>query len=209
MRIENILPPNPPGKTWTLYLEDGKSLRVGEGEMMDFAIHTGMDLDAEQIKRLSDAAVFSGLRDRAVSILAHRLCSKGELQIRLKEHGATQKQAEELVEWTECIGLLNEKDYAKTIVRHYSGKGYGIFKVKDELYRRKLPKDLWDDALKELVSPQESIGRYLSKHLKSMDRKALKKASDALVRRGFSWPEISEGMERFQLMAEDDERYDP
>lgn len=199
MRIENILPPKPSEKIWTLCLEDGKTLRVGEGEMMDFAIHTGMDLDEEQIKRLSDSGAFSALRDRAVSILSQRLCSKRELITRLLDKGATQKQAEELVEWTEGIGLLNEEEYARTIVRHYSGKGYGVFKVKDELYRRKLPKDLWEDALKEMKPPEDRIDRYLRTHLKSEDQKAMKKASDALARRGYTWSEISDGMERFRM----------
>lgn len=202
MRIESIRPPSPQGKVWTLTLEDGNCLHVGEGEMVDFVIHTGMELNEEQIKKLREAGAFSALRDRAVSILSQRICSKGELFLRLKDKEASQKLIEEVVEWTERIGLLNEVEYAKTIVRHYSGKGYGIFKVKDELYRRKIPKELWENALKELEPPEASIDRYLSSHLKGNDRKALKKVSDALLRRGFTWSEISDGIERHRMVEE-------
>lgn len=203
MRIETILPPTPPGKVWKLFLANGKTLRVSEGEMMDYAIHTGMELNEEQIKRLSEAGDFSALRDRAVSILSQRRCSKGELLDRLMDKGATNDQAKAVVEWTEHIGLLNEEEYAKSIVSHYSGKGYGIFKVKNELYRRKIPKTLWEEALKGVQSPEESIERYLCTHLKSRDPKALKKASDALARRGFTWSEISDGIERIRELVDE------
>jgi regulatory protein len=209
MMINSIVPPRPSGKVWTLCLEDGKTLRVGEAEMMEFALHTGMELNGEQMKKLSEAGAFSALRDRAVSILSQRLCSKNDLFSRLMDKGATQKQAEEVVCWAERIGLINEGEYAKTIVRHYSAKGYGIFKVKDELYRRKLPKDLWEDALKELKPPEENIERYLRTHLKSVDPKAIKKVSDALARRGFTWSEISDGLERFRIFLEEDKEVYP
>jgi len=202
MRIEKILSPKPGGNRWTLYLEDGQTLRVGEGEMVDFALHSGMELEEEQLTQLTHVSVMSALRDRAVSILSSKQCSKWELKRRLANKGAAQQQAEEVVQWAERIGLLSEEEYAKTIARHYSAKGYGIYKVKDELYRRRLPKDLWDDALHEMEPPEESIDRYLQSHLKSRDPKDVKKAASALARRGFPWSEISDGMERLRIIED-------
>jgi len=34
------------------------------------------------------------------------------------------------------------------------------------------------------------------------DRAALKKVSDALARRGYSWPDISDALRRFEIDAE-------
>ena len=35
MRIEKLLPPTPPAKTWTVALEGGKTLRVTESTVLD------------------------------------------------------------------------------------------------------------------------------------------------------------------------------
>lgn len=203
MRIDRILPPSQRRKGYTLCLEDGRLLRVGEAEMIDFALYSGMELEQEQLEGLEQAGTVSNLRDRAFSILSHRPCSKAELKERLQVKGATAQQAEDVAGWAEQIGLVNEADYAKTLVRHYSAKGYGAYRIKQEFYRRKLPRDLWEEALGELESPEENIDRYLQRHLKSRDRKAVKKASDALARRGFSWSDIADGLERLRLVEED------
>lgn len=205
MQIEQIVAPVPPAKHWTLHLEDGSHLCAYQNDMIDLALHTGMDLDDEALEILRSHAALSALRERTLSILSHRNCSKGELCRKLLDKGATQSQADALVAWAERIGLLCEEDYAASIVRHYAAKGWGLYRIRDELYRRQIPKHMWDKALAQLPEPSEDIDRYLEKHLTSHDRKAVKKAADALARRGFSWSDISDGLRRHtQLDAYDE-----
>ena len=99
--------------------------------------------------------------------------------------------------WAERIGLLNDRAYAAALVRHCQAKGWGLYKIKDELYRRRVPRDLWEEALAEMEGPEEAIDRYLEQKLADpSDRKQVKKASDALARRGFSWSDVSAGIQR-------------
>lgn len=199
MRIESLLPPAQPGGPWTILLEGNDPLRVGEGVVVDFALYQGKDLDEDALEELKQAAFAAGLREKAVSLLTGRLMSAGTLREKLLVKGGSPRQVEEIVIWAQDIGLLNDEEYAKALARHYQAKGYGMYKIKDELYRRQVPREYWEDALATLEEPDELIDRFLEGKLKDPeDRKQVKKASDALVRRGFSWSQVSSGIERFR-----------
>ena len=65
------------------------------------------------------------------------------------------------------------------------------------LYEKKIPRELWDQALEELPEPDEEIIRYLDKHLSpEPEPKELKKTIDALLRRGHNWSDIRRCLNR-------------
>ena len=102
----------------------------------------------------------------------------------------------------EELGYLNEPEYAGRIVQHYARKGFGERKIRDELYRRGVPRELWDEALAQIEEEDNvfAIDAFLEKKLKgSHDPKDVKRASDALARRGFAWPEISDALRRYGM----------
>lgn len=201
-RVEQLLPPDRPGKSWLCRLEDGSRLRVTQGEVADFALYAGRELSPRETEALRAAAGRSMLREKAMTLLTGRPHSAGELVDKLKARGGSEEEAWEVAQWAEDLGLLNDKEYAKSVARHYSAKGYGVYKIKNELFRRKVPRTDWEDALAELAPPDEAVDRFLDKHLRSDDRKEVKRVSDALARRGFSWGEISRGLSRRRLLEE-------
>ncbi len=109
------------------------------------------------------------------------------------------------VKWLTEIRALDDAEYARSVARHYSQKGYGKAKIKDELYRRFIPRELWEDALSSAVDMQEAAGKYLKAKLKSEnpDRAELRRAADGLLRRGFSWDEIKEALRRYGEEADE------
>lgn len=199
MKIERLLPPAQPGRPWTVALEGGETLRVPEGTVAQFGLYDGLTLEGEALDRLKEAAFTARLREKAVSTLSARMLSAGQLNEKLMAQGATEKQAAEIVAWAIEIGLLNDGEYAKALARHYQARGYGVYKIKDELYRRHIPRPYWEEALAELEDPEEIIDAFLAKKIQDpTDRKQLKKASDALVRRGFSWRQVADGVDRLR-----------
>lgn len=180
-------------------LEDGEVLNVPEGTVADHALYQGMELEEAALEELRSAAFAAALRGKAASLLTGRMLSAAQLREKLCAKGATPAQAEEVSRWAEEIGLLNDAAYACSLVSHYQAKGYGSYKIKDELYRRRIPREYWEDALAELGEPDEAIDRFLSARVTDPeDRKQVKKAADALARRGFSWSQVSEGIERLR-----------
>ncbi len=91
------------------------------------------------------------------------------------------------------------------VVRHYAAKGYGRKKIQNELYNRGIPKDLWDEAFSEMPDTAETVYKLLRRRLNSPepDRNEIKKATDSLYRRGFSWDEIKAALNRFESESED------
>lgn len=204
MRIESLLPPGQPGKPWTLSLEGGSSLRLPEGVVIDFALFQGKELEEDVLASLEQAAFAAGLREKAVSLLTGRLMSAGQLREKLLAKGGTEAQVQEILDWVQRIGLQSDEEYAKALVRHYQTKGYGIYKIKDELYRRQVPRDYWEEALAGLEPPDDIIRRFLEKKLTDpQDRKQVKKVSDSLIRRGFTWGQVSAGVEAFRREHKD------
>ena len=139
-------------------------------------------------------------KKRALRILGNRNFSEQEMQRRLVSKGETQENAEETVRWLVRLGYINDADYAGLIVRHYSTKGYGISRIRDELYKRGIPRDLWDEKLVELDESETSDAtlEFLRKKLgESKDKDDLRRATDALVRRGFTYDEAKSAINRY------------
>ena len=189
-------------------LEGGELLRVGEREVAAFGLYAGKELTAEERSALEQAARESGLKDRALSLLTARPLSRKELIDRLIERAdATEKEAEAVADELERLGLLNDRTYAETLVRHYSARGYGPYRLREELRRRGVPRAYWDEALDNLDDPAEAIDALLRQKLRgrTADRKELKRASDYLARKGYSWNDISAALRRYDASLEEDE----
>lgn len=198
MRIDKLLPPAQPGKPWTVALEGGDTLRVSEGVVVSFALYGGMELEAEALTALRQAAAEAALKERAGRLLTTRMLSAGQLAEKLTAKGATQEQAARVVAWAQEVGLLDDEEYAKALARHYRAKGYGRYKIKDEFYRRRVPRQYWEQALAGLEPPDDWLADFLARKIQDPEDPAqIKKASDALVRRGFSWQEVSQAVSRF------------
>ena len=96
------------------------------------------------------------------------------------------------------MGLINDRSYAASVVRHYAAKGYGVSRIKQELKRHGIDRALWDEALEELPEQDDYIERFLRSRLTDPgDRAQVKKVSDALFRRGYSWEQIKHALNNF------------
>ena len=139
-------------------------------------------------------------KDRALKLLGNRPFGERELYDRLVEKGETEQNAAATVAWLVELRLLDDGEYAAMVVRHCAAKGFGPRRVRDELYRRKIPRELWDEALDGLPEQDDMIDKLLRARLRSAepDRAELKRAAAALLRRGFGWDEIKEAVERLR-----------
>ena len=202
MVIQELKPSKRVEGRWLAVLEDGSILRVGEGEVVEFALYAGKELSEEEAERLQGAARWSGLRAKAIELLARKPQSRRELERKLREWEASEEELGAICDRMEELGYLNEPEYAGRIVRHYAQKGFGERKIRDELYRRGVPRELWDEALEQIgeADSAAAIDAFLEKKLRgSRDPKEIKRASDALARRGFAWPEISDALRRYGM----------
>ena len=200
MKILGLKPSQRVQGRWLVQLEDGTLLRVGENEVLAFSLYQGRELDEEERQRLLDSARKNGLKEKALNLLTGKPMSRRELERKLEQWEATEEESAAICDRMEELGFLNDEAYAQTVVRHYSAKGYGERKLRDELYRRGVPREHWEQALEQARDPEEAIRAFVEKKLagKAGDPKELKKVSDALIRRGYRWQEISPVLDRWR-----------
>lgn len=138
-------------------------------------------------------------KKRAMRILNARDMSAGEMRARLAEKGESEEDAQAAVAWLCELRLIDDAAYAGKVVRHYAQKGFGKRRVLQELRRRKVPEEEWEAALENLPEDGGALDRLLRQKLgDEFDRASLKRATDAMARRGYSWPEIKAAVERLR-----------
>jgi len=145
-------------------------------------------------------------KERALAMLDRRDYSRKELLDKLIEKGEDAAEAEQAVERLAELGFVDDARYAPIIVRHYAAKGYGVQRVRQELQRRGIPRELWDEALGQMPVQDDAVDRLLRGKLKgeAPDRAALKKATDFLARKGYGWEEIRAAVERYNAEIEEE-----
>lgn len=212
MKIVSLVPSQKVQGRWLLSLEDGTVLKLTDREMVDFSLYQGLDVPEAALEQLKDAADLARARRRAANILSARPLSRHELEKRLAEKGETPAHAAQACDELERLGYLNDGEYAKTLAQYYVNRGYGPRKIRDELYRRGVPRELWDEALEGLEEDTDALDRFVASKLSRIenpDRKDIKRVTDALARRGYAWGDISAALRRYTDSMDDWEGQNP
>ena len=127
-----------------------------------------------------------------------------ELQKRLVQKGEDTQDAEEAVGWLKELHLLDDRETARQLVTSAVSKGYGRARIKNILYEKGIPQEYWADALDTVPEMDDAIDRFLARRWQGTapDEKEIKKAVDALIRRGHSWKDIQSGLRRYRADLE-------
>ena len=193
------------GERYVLLLDDGSVIKTTLAVVSDYSLYAGRELSREELSAITGASLLERAKLRAMRIISARAMSCRELYDRLVEKGESEQDAAACVEYLLELHFLDDSQYAAMTVRHYAAKGYGQRRIRDELYRRKVPRELWDEALEQLPQQEGELDRLLQKRRRGAapyDRAEKKTQSDSLARRGFSWREIREALERWSTANE-------
>lgn len=184
--------------------DNGETLRLYRQTVEDFGLYTGMELTQEEFDRLHAAASEMSAKMRAVRIISATSISKKDLESRLIQKGEKPAQARQAIGWLEELHLLDDARTAEQIVHSCISKGYGLSRAKQALYEKRIPRELWEDALSGYPDQKERIVSFLKARLPDPgDAKATKKAIDALLRRGHSYGEIRAALSELQIDSDD------
>ena len=198
MRIERLESSKHKRGRVLVFLEDGACLKITEQELLDFGLRAGDDLNEATLARLKEAAGVSNVKATAADLIGKRAMSRASLEKKLKEKGASEADARYAAEWLEAIGAINDADYAALLVRHCADLGYGPARVREKLYEKGVPRELWEDALDQMPDNGEQIDRFLQNKLRGRtpDEREKKRLTDALLRRGYSWGDVKAAWNR-------------
>ena len=185
---------------------DGTNLRLYRQTAEDFGLYNGKEFTGEEFSSLQTAASQMSAKMRAVRTVAASSVSKVELERRLIFKGENPQHAKEAVSWMTEMHLVDDRETARQIVSRCISKGYGKARAKQALYEKRIPKSYWDEALAEYPVQTEYIESFLMSKLgTSRDEKDVQKVTNALLRRGFTYGQIRQALNKLDLtdMLED------
>ena len=203
-KIEKIAAQPDRAGRYTVKMEDGTVFRLYRQTVEDFCLYSGKELSDEELKNLITAAGQMSAKMRAVRIVSASGVSKADLEHRLVQKGETKQDAQQAVAWLTELDLLDDRKIAQQVVQKCISKGYGLSRAKQALYEKSVPKTFWEDALADYPDQTEKIMEFLQSRLRDgRDEKQLRRAIDALLRRGHSYEEIRKALNAFSDFQED------
>ena len=189
----------------TVCLSDGSEIKTTLNVAADLRLYVGCVLEEEALRKLREASSLALTKKRALELLSRRPLSVRELRGKLLQKGETEDRADACVRWLLDNRLLDDESYAEAVVRHYAAKGCGAGRIRQELSRRGIERELRDAALENRPDNSDSMDRYIASHLRDPeDREQVRKVSAALFRRGWSWEEIRSALRRYSVETEDE-----
>lgn len=189
----------------SIELDSGEEIKATLGLAAEMRLYAGKALEERELEQLRSSASLALCKNRGMELLSYRPMSAKELRDKLIQKGERAENAAAAVDWLQSRGFLDDVRYAGMVVRHYAGKGYGAGRIRQELQRRGIPRDCWEEALNELQPQENKLDAFLRSRLKAPeDRSQVQKVSAALLRRGFSWEEIRAALTRFRAEIEEE-----
>ena len=204
MKVESLkTAPDRAGRYWVTF-DDGSKMGLYRQTVEDFALYSGKELDEQEAEALRTAAGQMSAKMRAVRIVSAASVSRRDLEARLVRNGEDPQQAKEAVAWMEDLHLVDDRATAEQVVSSCISKGYGLARAKQALYEKRIPKEYWDEALADYPDQTEKITAFLKSRLVAdSDEKQVRRAVDALIRRGHSYGTIRRALDALSFDTED------
>ena len=204
MKVESLkTAPDRAGRYWVTF-DDGSKMGLYRQTVEGFALYSGKELDEQETEALRTAAGQMSAKMRAVRIVSAASVSRRDLEARLVRKGEDPQQAKEAVAWMEDLHLVDDRATAEQVVSSCISKGYGLMRDKQALYEKRIPKEYWDEALADYPDQTEKITAFLKSRLDAdSDEKQVRRAVDALIRRGHSYGTIRRALDALSFDTED------
>lgn len=204
MKVESLkTSPDRAGRYWVTF-DDGSKMGLYRQTVEDFALYSGKELDEQEAEALRTATGQMSAKMRAVRIVSVASVSRRDLEARLVRKGEDPQQAKEAVAWMEDLHLVDDRATAEQVVSSCISKGYGLMRAKQALYEKRIPKEYWDEALADYPDQTEKITAFLKSRLDAdSDEKQVRRAVDALIRRGHNYGAIRRALDALSFDTED------
>ncbi len=173
-----------------------------------YNVAKGMELSEEEADRLIYENDLRRARERALYLMESRDHSYRELFDKL-EKNYSEDICFEVCNRLAEIGVINDRRYAEKLCRQlFEVKKLGRYRVRQEMRLKGLGSEIIEEAMENFSEEDESFER-LEKLVEQKyeryltDRKGVEKVKNALARKGYSFGEIKEVLDLYDLDFDD------
>lgn len=197
----------PKGKALvTLFIDGEKAFEIDTETYLKSGLKLGDDLTDERLHELVEESDLRRAEQKAMYLLGCRAHSEKELARKLSRtvpREAAGKAAQRMAE----LGYVNDAEYARSLARTlYTRKGFAASRVRMELMRRGIDRELAEQAAAEAEpNQQEAAEKALARKYGRClgDEKGRRRAAAGLQRMGYRWDDIRAALRKYT--ANDDE----
>lgn len=191
-------------------IADGEFLFSLDGEtILKEGIKKGMEISEDEAAVLKFKSDYFKAKEKALRLLDRRAHSKAEI-IRKVSENYPKEVAISVAERLEEIGLINDESFARIYFKELSEvKKFGIKRIKTELYKRGIAKEIIEFLSEELYcdEPYKKVLFEIKRRpFDFSSEKEKRRVFNKFLRNGYSYDDIKTA---FALLDEDfsDEEY--
>ncbi|MGB9664671.1 MAG: regulatory protein RecX [Ignavibacteria bacterium] len=171
---------------------DSTILKLSSDVYKKFPISAGEELDESFIELIKKENEYFEVKKSALRFLSIRNHSSQELYKKLSKKKFSDQIIKKVIDELLSIGYLNDKKFAEQYLSELTGKLFGPLKIKNEMIKRGIAKEIIDDVLSDYFNndeiQKEVIKNILSKNRfpkKISNRNEMQKIYNYLISRGF------------------------
>ncbi len=170
-----------------------------------YAYKVGDEISEEEAEALEKAYAKAKAKKSAAASLAHHSMSKGALEKKLRDRGFSGEDSASVAGWFEEKGFIDDRAYAFECGNYYKRRGCGELRIREELRRRNIEKELIDEVLSEYSSYEDEIISLAEKKIrgKEITPELKRKLISYLGGRGYKYEEIRSALGKMQFNTED------
>lgn len=172
---------------------DSTILKLSSDVFKKFSLNAGDVVESRFIDLLKKENEYFEAKKSALRLLSIRNHSYQELYRKLSKKKFSEDIIKKVLDDLTALGYLNDKTFAEQFFKELTEKLFGPLKIKNEMIKRGVAKEVVDEILSEYFNndemQKEIIQKLLSKNKfskKISNRNELQKIYNYLVSRGFS-----------------------
>ena len=191
-----------------LFIDGEKAVDLDAEIYLKSGLKPGDELTDEKLHGLIAASDARRAEVKAMNLLGYRAHSEKELARKLSRTVPREAADRAAARMTE-LGLVNDAEYARSLARElFARKHFAVSRVRMELVRRGIPRDLAEEAAEEArPDPRDALRELVGrKYVRDLgNEKGRRRTAAALQRMGYRWDDIRCVMNEFTQDADNEE----
>ncbi|MBQ4516228.1 MAG: regulatory protein RecX [Clostridia bacterium] len=150
MVVTKIEPQKKDKNRSSVYIDDSFAFGIDNFDLLKLKIKVGIELDSERLEFIHQTVLLSAAKNYGMKLTSARSYTKAALLRKMFEKGFDEREINQTIAFLEEYKLLDDEEYARRFVNDCINiKGYGKFRIKNDLREKGIDKDTADKILSE------------------------------------------------------------
>lgn len=191
----------------SVFIDGAFAFGVYQDLVLEYGLRVGRILTEAEEREIQGRDEVFAAKAVALKYLSYRARTEKEVRAKLVQKGFEENVVDAVIERLYALHYLDDAAYARSFVSgRFRNRGYGPARIRGDLMRRGIDRSLIEEALGEVLEPEETFETAKEQAEKRWARlasepdpaKRRKKLSDFLVRRGYSYDIVRRVLEEVE-----------